>query len=259
MGRGLRNLFGALLLIAALAAASTPAPAQDIPDIQQNETCERKVVSRSWHLCGAVPADGHITYTNNGIHGVTLFITGPAGIDSSCSPGVFFPDAENLEECGAVEVHEGLPVDGSSQTDVEAGQLVYIARADDTASSRTIAVDFTAVPPNDDLGHANPLSETRMFIELNVTTEDLGIRALLDGEPWDTVQIIGPDQRIFRAQGVGNLGQLGLTELSLVTHAPSLEELLAAFPEGEYEFRGTTVEGERLAGTATSMPSRTDP
>jgi Fibronectin type III domain len=76
-------------------------------------------------------------------------------------------------------------------------------------------------------------------------------RAFIDGELWDTVQIIGPDQRIFRAHGVGNLGQLGLTELALATHAPSLEELLAAFPEGEYEFRGTTVEGERLAGTAT--------
>jgi len=150
-----------------------------------------------------------------------------------------------------VQVHEDLAVDASSQTDVEKGQLVYIARYDLQWTSRTLAVQFTAVPPNDDLGAASPFSDARMFIELNVTTEDLGIRAFLDGEPWDAVRIISPDQRVFRAYGVGNLGELGLTELFLATHAPSLEELLAAFPEGEYRFQGTTVEGERLLGTAT--------
>ena len=96
-----------------------------------------------------------------------------------------------------------------------------------------------------------------MFIEFNATTEDVGIRASLDGEPWNGGQIIGPDhQRIFQVSGVGNLGEIGLTELSFATHELaredlSLEGLLALFPEGEYEFRGRTVEGDRLLGTAT--------
>jgi hypothetical protein len=177
MAKCLRNLFGALLLIAALAAATTPAPAQDIPDIQQNETCQQKVDPNSWWLCGAVPADGHITYTNVGIHNVTLFTTGPDGIQ--CGPPLFadLPVGEQLRECGALQIHEGLAVNASSQTDVDAGQLVYILRADNTASRRTIAVDFTAVPPNSGLGAAPPASDASMFIEFNATTEDVGIRA----------------------------------------------------------------------------------
>jgi hypothetical protein len=84
MVKGILNLFGALLLTAALAAATTPARAQDIPDIQQNATCQQKVEPDSWWLCGRVPADGHITYTNVGIHHVTVFTTGSGGI--GCAP-----------------------------------------------------------------------------------------------------------------------------------------------------------------------------
>jgi hypothetical protein len=256
MGKGIGHLFGALMFTAALAAATTPAPAQDIPDIQQNETCQQKVDPDSWWLCGRVPADGHITYSNVGIHNVTVFTTGPDGI--GCAPPLFedLSIEKQLRECGALEVHEGLPVNGSSQTDVEAGQLVYIARADHTGSRRTIAVDFPAVPPNADLGAAPAASGARMFVELNATAEDVGIRASLDGEPWNGGQIIGPDHRIFQVSGLGNLGEVGLTELSFATHelareGLSLEGLLALFPEGEYEFRGRTVEGERSLGTAT--------
>jgi hypothetical protein len=250
------NLYGTMLLTAVFAAATTPARSQDIPDIQQNETCQQKVDPNSWFLCGTVPDDGHITYTNNGIHNVTLFTTGPDGIQ--CDPPLFadLPVGEQLRECGALQIHEGLAVHASSQTDVEAGQLVYILRADNTATRRTIAVDFTAVPPNADLGAASPASAARMLIESNATTQDVGIRASLDGEPWNGGQIIGPDDRIFHVSGVGSLGEVGLTELSFATHELaredlSVEDLLALFPEGEYEFRGRTVEGDRLLGTAT--------
>jgi Fibronectin type III domain len=166
-----------------------------------------------------------------------------------CPP---IPDPGTLiANCGALQVHEGLPVEGTSQTDVEAGQLVYIARHDGEATERTIAIEFTAVPPNPGLGNAIPFSDARMFVELNVTTEDLGIRAFLDGEPWNSVQVISPDRRILQVSGVRKLDSLGLTELTFATQAPSLEELLAVFPQGEYEFRGRTVEGRQLFATAT--------
>jgi Fibronectin type III domain len=253
MAKFILNIFGALLFAAALTTTTGPARAQDIADIQQNETCQQKVGWRSWYLCGAVPANGHITYENVGIHGVTVFTTGPDGVQ--CDPPTEeFPDAEILEECGALQVHENLPVNGSSQTDVETGQLVYISRADNQFSSRTIAIDFTAVPPN--LGDASPFSDARMFVEFNATTEDVGIRAFIDGESWNSVRIIGPDQRIFQVSGGGSLGELGLTELSFATHEPALEDLpledlMTLFPEGEYEFRGRSVEGGQLVSTAT--------
>jgi len=43
---------------------------------------------------------------------------------------------------------------------------------------------------------------------------------------------------------------LGLTELRCESEEPSLAEVLAEFPAGEYEFEGTTVDGEALDGSA---------
>ena len=95
-----------------------------------------------------------------------------------------------------------------------------------------------------------------MFIESNATTGDVGIRASLDGGPWNGGQIIGPDERIFHVSGVGNLREVGLTELSFATHGLageglSLDDLLALFPDGEYEFRGRTA---RATGCSARRP-----
>ena len=54
---------------------------------------------------------------------------------------------------------------------------------------------------------------------------------------------------------MGTSVELGGTELFLETGEPpftelSLEELLELFPEGEYQFRGRGIEGERFVGTA---------
>jgi Fibronectin type III domain len=260
MAKGILNLFEALLFTAVLTAATTPALAQEIAPIQVGETCQQKVAPFSWWLCGAVPAGfvgiQNLAFTNVGIHNVTLFTTGPDGIQ--CAPPLFadLPVLQQLRECGAVNAFVGLAPQASAERGVESGQLVYILRADRTATHRTIAVKFTAVPPNVALGETSPFSDARMFIESNATTEDVGVRAFLDGEPWNGAQIIGPDHRIFHVSGVGSLGELGLTELSFATHELaredlSVEDLLALFPEGEYQFRGRAVEGDRLLGTAT--------
>jgi Fibronectin type III domain len=248
----LLNLFGTLLFTATLAVAAAPALAQDIVPIQVSETCQRKLPDDSWFLCGAMPFDGTIDYTNTGIHRVTLFTTGPDGV--TCRQGqVATNDPEELEVvCGAVQVHAGLDVNDSAQIPADRDQLVYIARGDgETFSSRTMTVKFTGLNPLGVGTDASLFSDTRIFVEFNATTEDVGVRALLDGEPWNSGRIISPDQRLFQASGSGNLGQLGLTELAFEIHAPTLEELLTVFPEGEYEFRGTTVEGDKLVGTAT--------
>lgn len=77
------NLFRTMLLAATLAAVAPPALAADI---QTGDVCQKKIVPLSWHVCGAVPADGQISYVNVGIHELTVFTTGPEGITSPSAP-----------------------------------------------------------------------------------------------------------------------------------------------------------------------------
>lgn len=78
----------------------------------------------------------------------------------------------------------------------------------------------------------------------------------LDSDPWESMSIFDPDgNRVYTTSTRGNVGRLGGTELFLETGEPpftelSLEELLELFPEGEYQFRGRGIEGERFVGSA---------
>jgi Fibronectin type III domain len=105
-------------------------------------------------------------------------------------------------------------------------------------------------------GEEMPFEHARIFLEFNSTAEDLGVQAFLSGEAWQEVQIIAPDGQILQVAGAGNLGKRGLIELFFESEEPSLDDLpleqsLAQFPEGEYQFRGKTVEGDTLVSTAT--------
>ena len=102
-----------------------------------------------------------------------------------------------------------------------------------------------------------PLDDAKMIIEFNSTDEDVGIQVFLDGEAWKEMTILTPDaRRIFKVRGEGSVKGLGLTELFFESEEPSLDELpleefLALFPEGDYEFEGVTVDGIELEGAAT--------
>lgn len=102
-----------------------------------------------------------------------------------------------------------------------------------------------------------PFAEAKIIIEFNATGRDAGIQVFLDGEAWQELQVVSPDgRRLLEVNGRGTLRQLGLTELFFESNEPSLDELpldefLALFPEGEYRFRGRTVEGDQLVGAAT--------
>jgi len=102
-----------------------------------------------------------------------------------------------------------------------------------------------------------PLSKARIIIEYNSTDEDVGVQVLLDGEPWKNMKIFNPDGRkILDITGTGSLKKQGLTELFFESSEPSLaevplEEFLARFPQGVYDFEGTTTEGEQIEGEAT--------
>ena len=102
-----------------------------------------------------------------------------------------------------------------------------------------------------------PFETAKIIFEFNSSGPDLGIQISLDGEPWNKIRIVDPNGRtIFDVQGKGTLKKFGLTELFVESNEPnfadmSKDEILALFPEGEYEFSGTTVEGDSLVGTAT--------
>jgi len=103
---------------------------------------------------------------------------------------------------------------------------------------------------------AIPLSAKSIIIEVNDTDGDAGIQIFLDGEGWDSMQVKDPRGNvILNILGEGGVGAQGLTELFFESAEPSfeeqsLEELFALFPEGFYQFRGTTTEGRPIRGSA---------
>ena len=101
-----------------------------------------------------------------------------------------------------------------------------------------------------------PLKDARLKIEFNATDKDAGVQVFLDADPWQSMEIYDPyGVRIFRSVTRGRLGRQGGTELFLESAEPNfseltLEKFLERFPEGEYQFVGLSVDGDRMAGTA---------
>lgn len=97
-----------------------------------------------------------------------------------------------------------------------------------------------------------PFDEAHLFFELNHTDGDLGIHALIDGEPWKKLEIEDTKERkILDIQVSGRLQRQGLTEIFFESAEPTFDELspdrfFRRFREGIYEIEGTTLEGEEL-------------
>jgi hypothetical protein len=104
----------------------------------------------------------------------------------------------------------------------------------------------------DDDGDEIPFDEASIFFELNDTDGDLGIHALIDGEPWKNLEIEDPTEREMLDISVkGRLRRQGLTELFFESAEPSFDELdpedfFRRFPKGTYEIEGETLEGDEL-------------
>lgn len=101
-----------------------------------------------------------------------------------------------------------------------------------------------------------PFDVANVFFELNNTDGDLGIHALIDGEPWKRLSIEKPNgNENLKIRLRGSLRQQGLTELFFESAEPTFDELdpedfFNRFPEGEYEVEGVTIEGDDLESTA---------
>jgi hypothetical protein len=100
------------------------------------------------------------------------------------------------------------------------------------------------------------LADAKLIVEINATDGDAGLQVFLDGEPWRSMRIAGPNrQTLLEVEGEGRLEGYGLTELFSESSEPPfdvfpLEEFKKLFPEGRYTFAGTSVEGARLVGSA---------
>lgn len=105
---------------------------------------------------------------------------------------------------------------------------------------------------DDDNGTQIPFDDAEVFFEFNTTANDLGLQIFLDAQGWKKVRVSDPrTHEIVQIMAEGSLSELGITELRFESAEPSPAEVLAMFPPGDYEFRGRTVEGDRLVSEAT--------
>lgn len=95
-----------------------------------------------------------------------------------------------------------------------------------------------------------------MIVEVNATDGDAGLQVFLDGEPWKSMRVTGPDGRtILDVTTKERLDGYGLTELFSESSEPPFDVFPLAkfkrlFPAGKHAFVGTTIEGARLTGSA---------
>lgn len=113
-----------------------------------------------------------------------------------------------------------------------------------------------------------PFDVAKVFFELNNTDGDLGIHALIDGDPWKRLRIEDPrDRNMLNVFVRGRLRRQGLTEFFFESAEPVFDELppesfFQRFPEGIYEVEGVTLDGEERESEAEithRMPAPAEP
>lgn len=125
-------------------------------------------------------------------------------------------------------------------------------------TTRTVWIGIVAMATtlawadDDDDEQEIPFDVAEVFFELNNTDGDLGIHALIDGDPWKRLTIEGVNERkLLNIFVRSRLRRQGLTELFFESAEPPFDELapntfFSRFPEGDYEIEGVTLDGEEL-------------
>jgi len=121
---------------------------------------------------------------------------------------------------------------------------------------------------DDDDDDEIPFAEAHVFFELNNTDGDLGIHALIDGDPWKRLKIEDQNERrILNVNLRGRLRRQGLTEIFFESAEPTFDDLpppvfFKRFPEGTYEIEGRTLDGDELESETElthAMPAPPNP
>jgi hypothetical protein len=121
-----------------------------------------------------------------------------------------------------------------------------------TSVAALLVAPAAIIADNHDEDDEIPFDEAHVFFELNNTDGDLGIHALIDGEPWKHLQIEDQNERrILNVNVRGRLRRQGLTEIFFESAEPPFDELTPAeffnrFPKGTYEIEGITLDGEEM-------------
>ncbi len=98
------------------------------------------------------------------------------------------------------------------------------------------------------------IEEAEVYIEWNSTDTDYGIQFFWDTEGFTSMTVRNEDgQKVLDIDTSKNVKEQGLTEGFFESFEPpadevSMEEFFARFPEGEYIFRGISIENEWLLG-----------
>ena len=100
---------------------------------------------------------------------------------------------------------------------------------------------------------AAPLKDAKLNIEHNATDKDTGFQGFIDSEGWQRLEVTGPDGQVLSFEGLGTLGELGMTELFFETVEPPnadvpIDEMLAKLPAGSYEISGPGIENGQDTG-----------
>lgn len=101
------------------------------------------------------------------------------------------------------------------------------------------------------------IDTAKLIIENNATDGDLGVHGAFDDHGWSELCVLDPRGRpiaVFDPQG--RLDALTMAGVFFESREPptaefSMEDLAAAFPEGEYAVRGRSFDGRFLVGSAT--------
>ena len=102
--------------------------------------------------------------------------------------------------------------------------------------------------------------ELFIILEQNFTDQNSEIVILAKGEEEGLrrLHVFGPDgKRIIQLFAKNKT--LGTREFVIESPEPDLDDILAAYPEGNYRFVGVTISGEKLEGNATLSHNLTEP
>lgn len=101
------------------------------------------------------------------------------------------------------------------------------------------------------------IATAKLIIEFNSTDEDLGVHGAFDDHGWSELCVFDPAGRpiaVFDPRG--QLDDLTMAGVFFESREPpteefSMDDLAAAFPEGEYTVRARSFDGRTLIGSAT--------
>ncbi len=97
-----------------------------------------------------------------------------------------------------------------------------------------------------------PFDELSLFVESNAVDGDAEVILKLDADAaLRSLKVVGPDGK--KVVGLATRGNrnLGHRQVEMESKEPASAAAFAAFPEGVYQFRGVSVDGERFFGEVT--------